>query len=55
MCLKCRQYARTLPNVVLADENLFTCSQDTQEKMKKVIDEHRPQQGHRCLLFAQDP
>ena len=33
-------YARTLPNVVLADENLFTCSQDTQEKMKQVIDEH---------------
>ena len=32
-------YARTLPNVVLADENLFTCSQDTQEKMKKVLDE----------------
>ncbi len=34
-------YARTLPNVVLADENLFTCSQDTQEKMKKVMDEQR--------------
>ena len=33
-------YASTLPNVVLADENLFTCSQDTQEKMKKMIDEH---------------
>lgn len=33
-------YAKTLPNVVLADENLFTCSQDTQDKMKKMIDEH---------------
>ncbi|HEY3277800.1 MAG TPA: FAD-dependent oxidoreductase [Syntrophorhabdaceae bacterium] len=33
-------YARSLPNVVLSDENLFTCSQDTQEKMKKLIDEH---------------
>lgn len=34
-------YARTLPNVVLADENLFTCSQDTQEKMKRLIMEYR--------------
>ena len=33
-------YAKSLPNVVLADENLFTCSQDTQDKMKKMIDEH---------------
>ena len=24
------EYARTLPDVVLADENLFTCSADTQ-------------------------
>ncbi|MBM3332813.1 FAD-dependent oxidoreductase, partial [candidate division WOR-3 bacterium] len=35
------EYARTLPNVVLADDNLFTCSQDTQQKMRKVIEEHR--------------
>jgi heterodisulfide reductase subunit A len=34
-------YARTLPNVVLADDNLFTCSQDTQQKMRKVIEEHK--------------
>ncbi len=33
------EYARSLPNVTLADENLFTCSQDTQEKMKQLIDE----------------
>ena len=33
-------YAKSLPNVVVADENLFTCSQDTQDKMKKMIDEH---------------
>jgi len=33
-------YAKGLPNVVLADENLFTCSQDTQDKMKKMIDEY---------------
>ena len=35
-----QEYARGLPNVVLSDENLFTCSQDTQEKMKKMIEEH---------------
>ncbi|MBW2709578.1 MAG: FAD-dependent oxidoreductase, partial [Deltaproteobacteria bacterium] len=31
------EYAKTLPNVVFTDENLFTCSQDTQEKIKTVI------------------
>ncbi len=35
-----REYAKSLPNVVVADENLFTCSQDTQEKMKHVINEY---------------
>jgi heterodisulfide reductase subunit A-like polyferredoxin len=35
-----QEYAKTLPNVVLSDQNLFTCSQDTQEKMKQVIDEY---------------
>jgi heterodisulfide reductase subunit A len=34
------EYARTLPNVVYAEENLYTCSTDTQEKMRQVIDEH---------------
>ncbi len=34
-------YAATLPNVVFTTENLFTCSQDTQEKMKQVIEEER--------------
>ncbi len=33
------EYAATLPNVVFTDQNLFTCSQDTQEKIKKVIQE----------------
>jgi heterodisulfide reductase subunit A len=32
-------YARSLPNVVYAEENLFSCSQDTQEKMVDVIRE----------------
>jgi heterodisulfide reductase subunit A len=35
------EYARSLPGVVYAEENLFTCSQDTQEKMKKVIEEQK--------------
>jgi heterodisulfide reductase subunit A len=35
-----REYARNLPNVVFADENLYTCSTDTQEKIKNAIKEH---------------
>ncbi|MCX8116944.1 MAG: FAD-dependent oxidoreductase [Desulfobacterota bacterium] len=35
------QYARTLPHVVYVAENLYTCSQDTQEAIKKAIEEHR--------------
>ncbi len=35
-----KEYAATLPNVVFTDENLFTCSQDTQDKIKEVIVEH---------------
>ncbi|MBU2028046.1 MAG: FAD-dependent oxidoreductase, partial [Proteobacteria bacterium] len=35
-----KEYARTLPDVVVVDENLYTCSQDTQEKIKKAIEEH---------------
>jgi len=34
-----KEYAGTLPNVVHVDENLYTCSQDTQEKIKKAIKE----------------
>jgi len=35
-----RAYAEGLPYVAFADENLFTCSQDTQEKIKEKIKEH---------------
>jgi len=35
------EYAKTLPNVVHAEGNLYTCSQDTQEQMKKMIEEHQ--------------
>jgi heterodisulfide reductase subunit A-like polyferredoxin len=34
-------FAKTLPNVEYVEENLFTCSQDTQDKMVEVIKEHR--------------
>ena len=36
-----KEYARTLENVVYVDENLYTCSQDTQEKIKTAITEHQ--------------
>ena len=36
-----REYARTLPYVVYTGRNLFTCSRDTQEAMKDVIEEHQ--------------
>ena len=35
------EYAQKLPGVVYASQNLFTCSQDSQEQMKEVIKEHR--------------
>lgn len=34
-------YARTLPNVVFATENIYTCSSDTQGKIKEVIEQFR--------------
>ena len=34
-----RDYAKTLPYVVYAEDNLYTCSQDTQVKMSQVIKE----------------
>jgi heterodisulfide reductase subunit A len=33
------EYVKTLPNVVHAENNLFTCSTDTQEKIKRTIKE----------------
>ncbi len=35
-----KAYAATLPHVVFSDENLFTCSQDTQDKIKEMIIAH---------------
>jgi len=33
-------YAKTLPDVVYAEDNLYTCSQDTQERIKAMVKEH---------------
>ena len=38
---KVMEYTKTLPNVVYADENLFTCSQDTQQRIKQMVNEHK--------------
>jgi heterodisulfide reductase subunit A len=34
------EYAKTLPHVAYAEQNLYTCSQDTQKKIREVIEEH---------------
>ena len=34
------EYAKTLPDVVYTENNLYTCSNDTQEKIKDLIEEH---------------
>jgi heterodisulfide reductase subunit A-like polyferredoxin/coenzyme F420-reducing hydrogenase delta subunit len=35
------EYARTIPGVVYAENNLYTCSNDTQERIRTKIREHR--------------
>ncbi|HNU35088.1 MAG TPA: FAD-dependent oxidoreductase, partial [Methanomassiliicoccales archaeon] len=39
-CPSVVEYVKTLPNVVYAAENKYTCSADTQEIIKKMIKEH---------------
>ncbi|NIQ90623.1 MAG: CoB--CoM heterodisulfide reductase iron-sulfur subunit A family protein, partial [Deltaproteobacteria bacterium] len=34
------EYAKTLPKVVFVTDNLFTCSQDTQQKMREIVEEN---------------
>ena len=34
------EHAKTLPNVVYAEHNLYTCSNDTQAKIRELISEH---------------
>ena len=35
------EFAKTLPGVVFAEQNLFSCSQDTQEKITEIIKEQK--------------
>jgi heterodisulfide reductase subunit A2 len=35
------EYAKTLPNVSYAEQNLYTCSQDTQKKIVEKVKEHK--------------
>ena len=35
------EYAKTLPDVVFVEDNLFSCSQDTQEKITHIIKEQK--------------
>jgi len=46
------EYARSLPNVVYVEENLFSCSQDTQGKMTRIIKE---QKLNRVVVAACSP
>jgi len=45
-------YARTLPYVVHAEENMFSCSQDTQDMMAKII---KDKQLNRMVVSACTP
>ncbi len=46
------EYVKSLPGVVYVEENLFTCSQDTQDKMTEVI---REQKLNRVVVAACTP
>jgi len=46
------EYAKTLPDVVFVEDNLFSCSQDTQEQISQVI---REQQLNRVVVAACTP
>ncbi len=35
------EYAKTLPNVVYTEKNLFSCSQDTQGQITQIIKDHK--------------
>jgi heterodisulfide reductase subunit A len=34
------EYVKTLPNVIVSEENMYSCSSDTQERIKKLIKEN---------------
>ncbi|MGB3480093.1 MAG: FAD-dependent oxidoreductase [bacterium] len=35
------EYTKTLPDVIYAEDNLYTCSQDTQKRIVEMIKEHK--------------
>jgi len=47
-----RDYAKTLPHVVHVEDNLFTCSQDTQQGLREVIE---AQKLNRVVVAACTP
>ncbi len=49
---KVEQYAKTLPGVAFSTQNLFTCSQDSQDQMKAIIKE---QNLNRIVVAACTP
>ena len=49
------EFARTLPYVVYAEENMFSCSQDTQNNMAKLIKEKNSEPHCGGGLHAQNP
>ncbi len=48
-------YASTLPHVVHVEQNLFTCAQDTQDRMKGADCRNTPEPGRGGRLFTQNP
>jgi heterodisulfide reductase subunit A-like polyferredoxin len=50
-----RDYAADLPHVVHVEDNLFTCSQDSQDHMKAIITRKRHQPGGGGLLLPAHP
>jgi len=47
-----REYARSLPNVVFADDPLFACSQDNQQKIQEIV---RDLRLNRLIVAACSP
>ena len=47
-----REYAKSLPHVVYVEDNLFSCSQDTQVRIANLLTEH---QINRVVVAACSP
>ena len=53
-CTAVAEYARRLPNVVVARDYQYTCSDPGQEMIRNDISEFGLTQGRRCLMFTLD-